>query len=121
MQALADGKTIQIRAYDGWVDHDQENIYFRDKPENYRIKSTPTLRPWKPEEVPVGALIQYKPERKDALRGLRGFDVAIISGIHGFRILTPCRFCNFTADFVLDNCNYSLDHGITWKPCGIVE
>lgn len=60
VQALAEGKTIQ-RHYeeDGWLDCDS-SMTFSAAPKCYRVKPDPSPRPWTPEEVPVGAVIQRK-------------------------------------------------------------
>jgi hypothetical protein len=44
VQALADGKTIQNKTCDGWVDLPGNAIAFSNYPESYRIKPEP--REW---------------------------------------------------------------------------
>lgn len=41
MQALADGKEIQIRSKDGWRDVDE--FWFSEAPDDYRIKPEPKI------------------------------------------------------------------------------
>lgn len=87
----------------------------------FKVKPEPELRPWRPEEVPVGALIRWKSEVREQFTGSQGFDICIIQGISGYRLLTGIPFCNFTFNTVLKNHEHSLDHGKTWLPCGVQE
>lgn len=75
----------------------------------------PKLRPWKAEDVPVGAI----------LRNIGGRDpykwmiVAVCSdGITtcgGNEVLTR------DAKLFLEKCEHSIDGGKTWLPCGVLE
>lgn len=113
---------LQYHYAAGWRDdNDNPSISSRDSFSDYRRKPEPKLRPWKPEEVPVGALIRWKPEVKAFFTGQRGFDIAIIIGIHCSRILTGQAGCNFRLETMLKNHEHSFDHGKTWLPCGVVE
>lgn len=92
----------------------------------YRRKPTePTLRPWKPEEVPVGALIRYNKDNKTR---------CLITGItnknninHWAMLVGNAdlyhRGVVFLNDAINSTSNYehSLDHGKTWLPCGVME
>lgn len=82
-------------------------------PAFYRIRPQPKLRPWRPEEVPVGALIRSKlnPE-------LRCVIVA-----SGNEVLTVVGrdIQHFTFQQALDGAECSLDCGSVWKPCGVEE
>ncbi len=54
MQAYVDGKTIQVKCLREilWRDYDQiEEPAWNWLERNYRIKPTPTYRPYKPEEL----------------------------------------------------------------------
>jgi len=115
----SEGGVLQHLRPAGWVDID--NPYFDDNITNYRIKPTPKLRPWRPEEVPVGALIRWRPETKHCYDGQRGFDICLIAGIHMYRILTSIHASNYTFDSCLKMHEHSLDHGKTWLPCGVME
>lgn len=122
IQAWAEGKTIQHLS-DSHTWHDGDMYFdFSDSSNRYRIKPTPTLRPWRPKEVPVGALVRYRKERKEELTGMRGFEMALIVGVSGHRILLPAGLsCNFAFNTMLLNCEHSLDNGKTWLPCGVME
>lgn len=117
VQAAAEGKIIQFRSKsnDNWYDSD--NLSFTDD-YCYRIKPSPTYRPWKPEEVPVGALLR----KKDA----KHFDVFLITGrtmfegiayiyaepwFNGNEPVTSERMMQF---------EHSIDNGKTWLPCFLV-
>lgn len=84
-------------------------------PEYYRIRPEPHLRSWKPEEVPVGALIGYIHDKEKLSRGL-------ITHTNGsmvwttFEVLIPKE----TA-YLLEKFEHSTDGGRTWLPCGVEE
>jgi len=137
IQAFIEGKTIQVSDRKGipnWTDY-EGNIHIPDfggLQWQWRVKPEPKLRPWKPEEVPVGALLKRKfwDKNKHPLVIL-GVDVsysntlprAILSGqlyqdsyeSHYFLsdLLTYNGGCG-------DQNQYSVDHGKTWLPCGIL-
>lgn len=114
VQALADGKTIQCKGWNRWLDYDpNEPVEFDDKPENYRIKPEPKLRPWKPEEVPVGALISGLPDRRTAMMIVELLSERVV--ICRFGTLQKITFNELSGFY------YSLDHGKTWQPCGVME
>src|ERR1017187_3784740 len=113
IQAAAEGKTIQHRSQrsDGW----------KDVPDiEFRIKPTPTLRAWRPEEVPVGALIR----RNDI--DFCSNPVALILARRGAWLHFMCpetaKLIEVTVNNIVDNNNYShsLDQGLTWFPCGVL-
>jgi hypothetical protein len=54
VQALADGKTLQKKTCDGWVDLPGNAITFSNYPESYRIKPEP--REWDMWVTPKGIL-----------------------------------------------------------------
>ena len=70
----------------------------------------PKLRPWKIEEIPLGAWIRVKTQ------GLPSLIVAInISGIW-------CGSGGMIGfDYALTHYEHSTDGGRTWHPCGVVE
>lgn len=112
VQAAAEGKSIQWRPAGNNSWEDAARLDF-DEGYEFRIKPTPTLRPWRPEEVPVGAQIR---------RTICPIDRNIISGVSALtiRLAGDCypnkmNLCN------LDEFEHSLDHGKTWLPCGIIE
>lgn len=73
----------------------------------------PTLRPWKPEEVPVGAVWKNATQRC----------VILAVNAEG-RVLMTDSFkgsVNFYNPIMLQNGQHSLDGGKTWLPCGVEE
>ncbi len=120
VQALAEGKTIQQYICGHY--HDTEHPNFQDNPACcFRIKPpAPTLRAWKPKEVPIGALI-------------RGYvDVRVIQGYGPLKNLSNYisyvqyldRYGNLigaTLEECLHEKQYSIDLGKTWLPCGVME
>jgi len=122
--AFAEGKTIQYR-YPGDSHYtelaelgDLIHSYDLDV-NNYRIKPTPTLRPWRPEEVPVGAIVRDPKYNSVWLitalweqhKGSGDYRVFLNGGNYEGHKLEY-----FTDDKML----YSPDHGKTWLPCGVV-
>lgn len=81
----------------------------------YRIKPELILRPWKPEEVPVGCLLRYKnyPET-----------VFLCLGYNSSKISEPIfdsgNEC-LTFEQALKNREHSIDKGKTWLPCGVIS
>jgi hypothetical protein len=107
VQALADGKTIQLNIEGEWVDN--ENPEFAFPRDDYRIKPEPKLRPWLPHEVPVGALIRFKGATARSL-------------IVGSDYTNPIQAnACYNTDFALSQFEHSIDHGKTWLPCGVME
>lgn len=113
-QAFTEGKTIQIKNYQGeFVDCDDDIMFCQD-PGNYRVKPEPTFRwrPWKPEEIPGFFVVQSLAPRF----GEPQFAVAIRQ---------------ITADIVIGDSRWKsddvhrlyrrvLEDGMT-LPCGVLE
>lgn len=79
----------------------------------YRIAPEPKLRPWKPEEVPVGALIRLKGnhcQHSWLIVGYAHNEQQIAFGQTGGRSIKD-----------LGNYEHSIDGGKTWAPCGVME
>lgn len=121
VQAHKDGKKIQCRNNDtsnptlAWRDCQETNRPAWNFPSvDYREAPTSTLRPWKPEEVPVGALI-------------RGLSYKYITTIFGrtpegeFWFHDSKRVNAEKAEYFLGIYEHSLDFGKTWLPCGVME
>ena len=117
MQAARDGKRIEClylrRSDSEWI-HVQAHPLWNWEMFDYRVKPEPKLRPWKPEEVPVGALYKF------------GDHISIIISATSTRLF----FCDsggviawnyFDAGCLSEKSSYSLDGGKTWKPCGVEE
>lgn len=120
-QALGDGKQIQVSSREGNDWADVTNISLQDLfdyPERFRIKPPASiLRPWKPEEVPVGALIKWGGKQR-----------CLILGITEDRLVWITASVTELKDsvqpyplYVFNDATYSLDHGKTWLPCGVLE
>jgi hypothetical protein len=94
-----------------------DNDYL-DKNYKFRRVQELKLRPWKPEEVPVGALIRSKGKSWGS-RLINSY-----SHIDGFDYVCYQFGKTFSGDS-LENClarrEHSLDHGKTWLPCGVME
>lgn len=116
IQAWAEGKDVQhFSLLHVWQDGGM-SFDFSDCPDRYRIKPSPTLRPWRPEEVPIGACFRYK----TAFAFVRHMIVSI-----GDSYLIYVENGGDTIEIkfqeCLELCEYSTDNGKTWLPCGVVE
>lgn len=110
--AFSEGKQIQYKStdLDMWIDCPGEEFNICDY--EYRVKPEPSIRPWRPEEVPVGQIVRGKgypfvsvivkcePDGKIELGGIESV---------------------FNPDNLLKNYEHSIDSGKTWTPCGIQE
>jgi hypothetical protein len=100
MQAFVDGKEVEHRYNGKWVKihvprWDWDNT-------EYRIKPTPTFRPWTADEVPLGAWMRGKFDPK-------------------FRwLIVNVGNDDMRREFFLRN-EHSIDGGKTWLPCGVME
>jgi hypothetical protein len=100
MQAFVDGKEVQT-VYNGIWSLAPAPRWGWDDTE-YRIKPTPTFRPWTADEVPLGAQMRDKFDPK-------------------FRWLTlNVGNDDVRREFFLRN-EHSTDGGKTWHPCGVME
>jgi hypothetical protein len=110
ISAFAEGKQVQLNCGGKWIDFD--TLDFSASPHHYRIKPTPTLRPWRAEEVPVGALIRNKQRDSEQNRYL-------IIAVNGDYVAAG-RGMYEHLNVLFNNSEHSLDHGKTWLPCGVV-
>jgi len=120
MVAYANGKQIQYRPLSN-PDHewrDTETPQWSEFTE-YRIKPEPKLRPWKREEVPVGALIRSN----TALVGCQY--PRVILGVTSRGTVQFPGDDNVIRSDDLQECfdlrEHSIDGGKTWLPCGVME
>lgn len=112
MEAWVKGKTIEYfdDSTEMWVEVNHQSAHW-SVDYDYRIKPEKTPRPWKMEEVPIGALIRTK-------AGNCPYKALIISASE----YQVC-FGDHTYDFDEDDLNYfehSVDGGKTWLPCGVM-
>lgn len=102
-----------------WHDYSGEPIWAWDD-YTYRRKPSPKLRAWRPEEVPVGALIRRK-EKNTTRAVILGLD-ALGDNLDSC-VLWPGRNGTWLRDD-FQNClrlnEHSLDGGKTWLPCGVI-
>ena len=125
MLAYADGKEIEFKTNhkDGWSSLSSNNkVLFNWFVCNYRIKSAksePKLRPWKPEEVPVGAWIRAKNEATIKYN----YFTTIIGVTSTDIVMAEETFEDMFDSFekALTTSEYSIDKGKTWHPCGVLE
>ena len=68
----------------------------------FRIKPTPTLRPWTADEVPLGAWMRNAPDGQ-------------------YRWLISSSSLDESRKAWLNDCEHSTDGGKNWLPCGVVE
>jgi hypothetical protein len=119
VQAAAKGKTIQHKSClstSGWHDMDPNIEWsFCDHSSCYRIKPSPKLRPWRPEEVPVGALIKWKTDPTNTRYLIVGSQDTI-----GHIIVSYPNDRSYRQVSLINNAEHSLDHGKTWLPCGVM-
>jgi hypothetical protein len=109
IQAFIDEKQIQRRDGD-WIWNNVQVLCDGFTPSCYRIKPEPKLRPWKPEEVPVGGVIRRKSD------GSRMLIINVFqSGVHVGDSIAPVGF-----DSLLKNFERFVGFG-ECQPCGIQE
>lgn len=117
IKAVADGVGVQyFDLEDGWIDCREDGYpKFMSgdlNPSHYRVKPTPKIRAWNPEEVPVGASIKLKGGARRSLISCCG------GSLHEFYILEGHYI---TCNDALEKYVHSTDFGKTWKPCGVEE
>ena len=102
MQAFVDGKEVECwhRGLEGWDTTSNPSWNWVNC--TFRIKPTATLRPWTADEVPLGAVMRHKT------------DVS-------YRSLIGSTSTEAARSEWLKDREHSIDGGVTWKPCGVVE
>ncbi len=116
MLAYANGAEIEVRMgmNDSWTTlytpaFEQSNLL------EYRIKPEKKYRPWKPEEVPVGAMIHWNSSTKHTYLIYSHYSdegkVGIFKrdGIKTYEYETLFKYCSWSRD------------GKTWQPCGVKQ
>jgi hypothetical protein len=101
MQAFVDGKEVEwrYRGIERWETIISPKWNWIDN--EYRIKPTPTFRPWTADEVPLGSIMRTK--------GLEGRCIIIDTETSDDR------------SYWLNAREHSTDGGKTWHPCGVME
>lgn len=117
-RAHRDGKCVEFRfkhREDDWLRVDGlfngNEIEYLHSTYEFRIKPEPKLRPWRPEEVPVGA--QYRGD------GWNLSERRLISQVYNNNV--EVGNSTFTLNELLAMGKHSLDNGKTWHPCGVEE
>ena len=87
---------------------------------NEPVPPEPKYRPWKPNEIPFGALLKWKIEKRMTTFGEIEFDFAMIIGFNGTHIITGIPNCNYTLQACVEYFDVSTDGGKTWSPAGIL-
>lgn len=122
IKAYGEGKTVQLNCNTAenpkW--QDMSSLNFNCFPNSCRIKPEPKLRPWKPEEVPVGAWYKssagtiYIPvcKSEDGKLAFIGTSDSSQSAYwySAYGLFNPS--CGWL---------HSTDNGKTWHPCGVEE
>jgi hypothetical protein len=121
-QAWEDGKEIEFNnKHDesGWLLYKGEAPDWYNKAIEWRVKAEPKLRPWRTEEVPVGALYRNKNSKNRSL---------IVAGIdhHRFPIrvigqLKDTEIAGDRLDTAFANREWKWPHEpeTAWRPCGV--
>lgn len=116
IQAYSEGKEIQFRGMGG-IWSTMNYLAFKEDVNEYRIKPEPKLRPWKPEESPLGMWLREK-RRADSIHYL----VLAVNTINkGVRIYEDNKTRDIDMEQLLNRYEHSLDNGKTWLPCGVME
>ena len=103
---------LEVKTRDGWMRTSSPPLA-SDDPRNYRIRPKPNLRPWKPEEVPVGAEICFRVNP--------GWRCMIVSCSADSVKFIDKDICTLTFEALLKYCLHSIDGGKTWHPCGVED
>lgn len=116
--AWLNDKEIQFQVVGefNWIDYGLSSPNFFNSSLNWRIKPEKKLRPWKPEEVPVGAMFRPKSSGRSWVMQIAGINWAYSDGAKIYfngGSTTPQRI------FEMDE--HSTDGGKTWHPCGVEE
>lgn len=114
MIAFSRGAEIQYKQKGDiiWNNFTSENPSWSWNEFDYRIKpAEPKLRPWKVEEVPVGALIK-------AITNSSGTGLIVMAEFDSIRFGQCGHITTMMAEI---SYIHSTDSGKTWLPCGIYE
>ena len=101
MQAFVDGKEVVSQFVTSPQATDNPSWNWRNDISAYHIKLTPILRPWTADEVPLGAWMRLK-----NLNATRSVIVSVAA---------------FNLGMAFKEYEHSIDKGVTWLPCGVME
>jgi hypothetical protein len=113
IQAFVDGKIVERYSDIGndWIQI--TDPAFDDKACNYRIRPEPKLRPWKIEEVPVGAVMREKLGTC--------MSIMLASSTNGIDVWIDLPSDRINNAGALSNYEWRYPHETEWKPCGVEE
>ena len=100
MQAYVEGKEVEVLFAGKWQTTNVPSWSWSET--TYRIKAATVFRPWTADEVPLGAWIRFKKVIDD-------------------RSILAWTSTQRDRDIWLSEREHSIDGGVTWKPCGVVE
>lgn len=110
MNAWKNGKPIERECAPGlWREVDLDPHYlelFIACPGNFRVKYENNLRPWRLEEVPVGAQVRFRGSKK----------VFLITSSYG---PVKTSYGLYDTDTLLIHWEWKWGHETEWKPCGV--
>lgn len=125
--AFSEGKEIEVKyrnnPTDKWESYMGGNPIFYTDAHEWRPAKPKQLRPWKPEEVPVGAITRVKGDTSSkqmilwaSSDGDSNVEVCLSStkGLRGFGM-------DMSLATLLNVYEHSTDKGVTWLPCGVEE
>lgn len=95
-----------------WTDSGVQVIGCCEKFDLISPWTEPQLRPWRPEEVPVGALIRVR----NPIASTRHLIVSVDD-----EGIDAGRHFHGSHEWAAEHCLHSLDGGKTWLPCGVME
>lgn len=117
VKALAEGRTVQARRKgdNAWFAvNDRIGEWFTDvdfSRYEFRIAEPPKLRPWKQDEIPLGAWIRHVDSP------------AVVRVI--IEVCSDGSFFSGRGCYSIHNSlvawEHSIDQGKTWHPCGVLE
>lgn len=89
--AFAEGKTIQFKGAGITKWKDKADLGFSYPACHYRIKPSPTFRPWTADEVPLGAEVRHKKSGARSLISRVEANGALVSGDSFYTFVTLLR------------------------------
>lgn len=112
--AWKDGKHIQCswKGLGAWTRYNGNNPDFSDPEMEWRPDPERKLREWKREDVKPCIVRHSNSYNWSILQGVTDYGCIVLD-------LIDCKELSFKT--MLAHWLYSLDHGQTWNPCGVME
>lgn len=115
--AHRDGKKLEyLSAFNGWTDVVGSPLFAFNQ-NDYRIKPETKIRPWRPDEVPMPAVLRTK-------NGSIRWQILAVSSLGVISADSKSdngRTGLASFEALLRHNEHSTDGGKTWKPCGVEE